>query len=171
MNKKIWFLLCLPLVSILAYDKVSDTDIVARTINFTIFATIMYKLISGPLKSFLKDRQDAIANEFTDYEDRYTLLKRQFQKAKDKHSNLSLKSKEIVELAKQEAKEIEESSLLNLKTSMKNLEVDNQNYLINRKKSLKKEIINEIVEDVFKSDKLDLKVPDFVSIIEKKVTL
>ena len=41
-----------------------ETDIIARTFNFIIFAGIIYYLIAEPLKSFFENRTLSIENQF-----------------------------------------------------------------------------------------------------------
>lgn len=171
MRNRLLFIFLLFCDTLFSYDNILDTDIVARTVNFIIFATIMYVLINKPLKSFLQSRQNGISEEFTDYEDRYTLLKRQFQKAKDKYNGISTKSQEILKQAHEEAKEIEQIKLKELEQTLVNMKKSSKNYLINKQLLIKQEIVDNVINDIFKSDELKLSSSDLINIVEKKVSL
>lgn len=168
---KILLILFVSVNILFSYDNVLDTDIVARTINFIIFAVIMYILISKPLKDFLKSRQNSISEKFTDYEEKYTLLKRQFQKTKDKHNSISTKTKELIIQAHKEAKEIEKTKLEELEQTLVNMKKSSNSYLTNKQSMAKQKIIECFIEDIFESNELQLKLSDFVNIIEKKVSI
>ena len=54
----------LGLLTVSAFAEGGETDIIARTFNFIIFAGIIYYLIAEPLKSFFENRTLSIENQF-----------------------------------------------------------------------------------------------------------
>ena len=80
-----------------------ETDFVPRIFNFLIFAGVLYYLLADKLKGFLVSRQDAIAKQLKDIEDRLHLAKKQQKDAKALLKNSDKKAKEIVADAKKEA--------------------------------------------------------------------
>ena len=77
-------LLFLPLLAFGAKDGVPDYDIVARTINFVIFAGILYYFIKNPIKNAYKGRIEAIEKKMTQSRNKILEAQRKEEEARTK---------------------------------------------------------------------------------------
>ena len=126
------------------------TDIVARTINFLIFAAILWYLVGNKAIAFFKNRKEEIASKFQEIENRLkeaknreTALKRQLEEAK-------IKATEIIEDSKKEAEHIYNSILEETKAELEMLEKHFEEAKIAEIRKAKREAIKAFLEDVLK---------------------
>ncbi len=170
MKKKYLLLLLLPVFSFASGEQTSEgTDIVARTVNFLIFAGILYYLIADKITAFFKTRTADIANRLTSIQDMLNASKEKKEDALNEAAQAKEKAKELIEVAKKEAllltKKVEEdteSEILYLKKAL------NERMEIEEKK-MTKEVVSEVIDEMFKEDKISLSNEDFLNIIKKKV--
>ena len=81
-------LLFLPLLAFGAKDGVPDYDIVARTINFVIFAGILYYFIANPIKNAYKGRIEAIEKKMTQSRNKILEAQRKEEEARAKNDKI-----------------------------------------------------------------------------------
>jgi len=145
------------------------TDIIPRTVNFLIFVAILYYLAGDWVKNFFKNRAAAIASKLEEVHAKLRRAKEDAQKARqelEKSKELALKiaqdtEKEIEVLIAQIKKQAQEE--------LKNLEkMFEENLELERRKRIR-EIVKEVLEELFDDRELTLDKRQFVDLIVKKV--
>jgi F-type H+-transporting ATPase subunit b len=145
------------------------TDIVARVINFSIFAGILYYLIADKAKAFFTGRTKEIADKLSSLQSKVEETKELKQQVAQKVKDSENEAKELVELAHKEA----ELQIAKLQESSKN-EIENlvKSYESKKEvleKKMASEVVSEVVEGLFSNDGLSLSEDELVNIINKKV--
>ncbi|ALV65501.1 F0F1 ATP synthase subunit B [Campylobacter fetus] len=172
MNIKFLLLLLTP-VFVFGADANSverDYDIFARTINFAIFAGILYYLIAEPVKKAYKGRINSIAARLDAIQDKLRASKAQKDDALKK-----------VEDAKNRASGLLESTDKEIEILISKIEKDTQNELLLLQKSYEEQkdfeerkiirsVVGEILDEVFAGDTLKIDQSEFVNLVLKKVS-
>jgi len=145
------------------------TDIVARVINFTIFAGILYYLIAGKIKDFFTGRTKEIADKLSSVETKVQETKELKQSATKKLEESEKEAKEIVELAQKEAELQVEKLKENFASEIENLEKSYESKKEVLEKKMSSSVVDSVVEELFGKDGVALEADDLINIVNKKV--
>ncbi|BCD62532.1 F-type H+-transporting ATPase subunit b [Nitratiruptor sp. YY08-26] len=169
MNLKIVSLLLLGAGLAMAGEGAHHTDIVPRTVNFLIFAAILYYLIAEPVKSFFKNRSASIAMQLEEVQTKLKRAKEDKEKAQEEVIKAKELAQEILETTKKEieimTKELKEHAQQEIALLEKSFE---ENMELERRKRVRK-ITQEVLEELFEDKTLELDKQKFVNLIVKKV--
>ncbi len=161
--------LLLLLGSALFAKETGSTDFVPRTINFLIFAAILYYLAAEPIKNFFKNRSASIAAKLEEVQVKLKKAKEDKQKAQEELEKAKELAKEILEVTKREieimTKEIKEHAQNEIALLEKSFE---ENIELEKRKRVR-EITKEVLEELFEDKSLELDKQKFVNLIVKKV--
>ena len=145
-----------------------DYDVLWRSINFILFFGILFYLLKGPVKAAYQARIDGIASRL---EANQKILKESAarkEQAKKDLEEAKVQGAALIETAKKETffaaekiKNAAEQEISNLQKSF-----DEQKDFEARK--IKKEVVGEILRDVFEADAVKLSQDKLVQIVEKK---
>lgn len=168
MKLKYTFLLLLP-TFLLAGGGDGGTDIVERTINFSIFAAILYYLIADKAKEFFTGRTKDIADRLSSLEAKVQETKDLKDEATAKVETAKKSSKEIIELAHKEV-EMQSSKLKeSFENDVKYLEKSYEDKKEILQKKMTGEVVSEVIGDLFADGGVTLGEDELVNIINKKV--
>ncbi len=146
-----------------------DTDIIPRIFNFVIFAGLLYYLLAEKLRSFLASRQDNIASQLRDIENRLEQAKKDEKNAQALIKENQSKAKSIIADAKKEAELMVEKIAQNNLQEIEIMDkITKEKMELEKKKSIK-DAISSILSENINSEDIDLSNKSVVSIIEKKV--
>lgn len=146
-----------------------ETDFLPRTVNFLIFAGLLYYLIADKLKAFLVGRQEGIANQLKEIENKLELAKKEEKNAQALVKDSEIKAKSIVADAKNEAVFLAEKIMQANVQDIAILDKQMQEKMdLETKKSLKDTIQNILSENI-SIDDVELSNKSVVSIIDRKV--
>ncbi len=170
MIKKILFLL-LASTSVFASEinTINSTDIVWRTINFIVFAIIIWYLTANPVKNYLTGRTKKIADELQKVQDKINETKMAKDEAEQKLQNAKELTKEIVELSKKETKVILDSIISQNKADMIVLDEQNRLLMELEKRKMIKNVVSKMLYQLLSEKDLILNQQDMINIILKKV--
>ena len=145
------------------------TDIVARVINFAIFAGILYYLIAGKIKDFFTGRTKEIAEKLSSVETKVKETKELKASAAKKLEDSEEEAKEIVELARKEAELQIEKLKENFSSDIDNLvkSYESKKEVLEKKMSIS--VVDGVVEELFGNDGVTLESDDLINIVNKKV--
>lgn len=170
MIKKI-FLILIVTTSLFAGETsaVNSTDIVWRTINFIIFAAIIWYLTADPIKRYLNNRTKKIADTLQSTQKKIHELKEQRIQAEQKVADAQKLADEILELSKKENKVIVDSMLSRCDTDLSILDEQNLSLMELEQHKMVKSVVQDILTDLLNKDDITLTKEEMVDIILKKV--
>ncbi|PAF44218.1 F0F1 ATP synthase subunit B [Helicobacter sp. 11S02596-1] len=167
--KYILFLL-LPASLLFGADvNVSDTDIVERVINFVIFVAILWYLVADKLKNVFATRREKISKRLDEVQDKLKTAKKAKEQALRRLEEAKEKASDMVATAKKEAylvmQKIDEQSKIDIENIMKN----NETLMDFEQKKMEREVVEEILLELFKTKIGSFETSDYINILNKKV--
>ena len=126
------------------------TDIIPRTINFLIFAAILWYLVGNKAINFFKQRKESIASRLQEIEEKLKESKARKEALKAELENSKIKAKEIVENAKMEAKYLENKIKAQTEEEIALLQKHFEDFKVLESKKIKKEVVKEFLEETLK---------------------
>ena len=167
--KKYLFFFILPIISLASgHDGPKDYDIVWRTINFVLFFGILYYLLKGPAKTAFQARIDSIAKRL---ETNQKILKESNEKkeqAKRDLEDAKAQGASLIETAKKEAVFAAEKVKATTEQEIKNLNKSFNEQKDFETRRIEKEVVDEILNEVFAGDTMQFEQDKLLNIIEKK---
>jgi F-type H+-transporting ATPase subunit b len=146
-----------------------ESDIFPRIFNFLIFAGLLYYLIADKLKAFLSGRQEGIANQLKEIENKLELAKKEEKNAQALVKDSEAKAKVIVADAKNEAvllgEKIMEANIQDLAILDKQM----KEKMDLESKKIVKDTIQNILNENIGMDDIELSNKSVVSILDRKV--
>jgi len=147
----------------------SNSDFWYRVLNFGIFAGLLYYLAANPIKAFFKGRQEDIAKQLKEIEEKLQASKEAAKEAEAQLVNSKAKAKELVSDSENEAKILAENIakkndelLISLGKQLdEKMELD--------RKKMAKETISNLLKDGLSNDDISVDESKVVSLISKKV--
>ena len=145
------------------------TDFVPRLFNFILLVVLLVYLLKEPLKKFLKDRTDSIANELAEIEAKRQAAKDEKTKALEELESSNARAGEIVEDAKNEISLIKENIKKNAEAEVATLDkVFNDKCDIEKRKVIRETTLKVLQENIG-SDDIPLDASKIVNIVTKEV--
>ena len=133
-----------------ASEAAHTTDIIPRTINFLIFAAILWYLVGNKAINFFKQRKENIASRLQEVEEKLKESKARKEALKAELENSKIKAKEIVENAKNEAKYLENKIKSQTQEEIALLQAHFEEFKKLESKKIKKEVVKEFLEETLK---------------------
>lgn len=146
-----------------------ETDIVQRTVNFLIFAGIVYYLIAEPVKAYFTGRTKTIATELEKVQDRLKESKAAKEAANAKIDEAKKLAEEIMSSCKKENVIINEKMASQLEFDLTNLEKQQADIMGLDKRQMVRDLVEEVLADALTQDSSVLDKDAFAEIILKKV--
>jgi len=147
----------------------TETDIIQRTVNFLIFAGIVYYLIAEPVKGYFSGRTQGIANELEKVQDRLKESKSAKEAATAKIEEAKVLAEEIMSSCKKENVIINEKMAKQLESDLNNLEKQQNDLMELEKRQMVRAVVNEVLAEALAQDNSGLDKDAFADIILKKV--
>lgn len=161
--------LALAPVALIASDGAVETDIVQRTVNFIIFAAILWYLLADKIKAFFTNRTLSIQAELDKVQDTLKASQEKVADAQKKLDEAKKLSSEIIDGAKADVDSIKQKVLAAIDADIANL---NRNLDESQKVEIskaKKQVVSEVLNELLSSDNIKLSQNELVNIILKKV--
>jgi len=156
-------------VALFANEGAVETDIVQRTVNFIIFAGILWYILADKIKAFFAERSLSIQAELDKVQD---TLKASQEKIKDAQKKLEEAKKiatEIVEGAKADIDSVKQKVATAVDSDITNLNKNLDEMMKVETSKAKKEVVNEVLEELLSSENIKLTQNELVNIVLKKV--
>jgi len=147
----------------------AETDIIQRTVNFLIFAGIVYYLIAEPVKAFFSGRSQGIADELNKVQDRLKESKAAKEAANAKIEEAKVLASEIMTSCKKENEIINDKMASQLEFDLSNLEKQQNDVMDLEKRQMVRNVVEEVLSDALAQDNSGLDKSAFAEIILKKV--
>jgi len=145
------------------------TDFGPRLFNFALLVALLYYLLANPLKEFLKNRSDSIAQELAEIEKRRQASKDAKIKAELEVEAAKSKAKEIVEDAKAEISVIKEKIAKQTQQELIVLEKITKEKMEIEKRKVVKETTYNVLNESISTDDIPLDASKIINIVTKEV--
>ena len=150
-------------------EHAGGTDFFPRTVNFLIFAAIMWYLIADPIKNYFKGRTEEIATRLEEVQKRAKEAKKAKEEAQAAYEAAQKTAEEIIEAAKKEsillAKKLDEQLTAEL-ANLEKLEAEKEEV---EKRQMIRRTVSEVLKELFAADAIAMDEKKFVNLIMKKV--
>ena len=169
MKKILFALLGIIPASLFANDVAVESDILERTVNFFIFAAIIYYLLSDKLKAFFVERTESIQAELDKVQEILKDSDKKLIDARQEVLNAKKVAEELISIATSEVEGIKtkiESATVQEITNLSS-SFDDKTELEVRK--VKKEVVENVLSQLLSNDNIALSQKDLANIILKKV--
>ncbi len=156
-------------VALFANEGAVETDIVQRTVNFIIFAGILWYILADKIKAFFAERSLSIQAELDKVQD---TLKASQEKIKDAQKKLEEAKKiatEIVEGAKADIDSVKQKVAAAVESDIANLNKNLDEMMKVETSKAKKEVVAQVLEELLSSENINLTQNELVNIVLKKV--
>ena len=170
--KKILILwLALTPLALLASSEGAETnyDIVERTVNFIIFAGILWYLLADKIKAFFAERTASIQAELDKVEDTLKASQDKVDDAAKKLEEAKPLAAEIVEAAKNDIDSIKRKVLESVDAEIANLDKGFDDKIKVETSKAKRQVVSEVLEELLSSENVSLTQDELVNIVVKKV--
>jgi F-type H+-transporting ATPase subunit b len=145
------------------------TDILPRTINFLIFAGIVYYLLGDKIKGFFESRTNDISNDLEEVQKVLRESKEKKEAAIAKLRDAEKIANDIIQAATRDSKVITEKMQQSVKVEMENLEKQQLELMELEKRRVVQEVAKEVLDELFKDGALSISNQNIIDIIKKKV--
>lgn len=146
-----------------------STDIIQRTVNFLIFAGILFYILAEPLKNYFGGRSAAIANELEKVQERLRESKRLKESAEQKVEDAERFAAELAESSKKENKILSDKILAQCEQELEVIGKQNNALMELEKRKMVREVVSEVMNDVMNSSDNALGKEAMTEILKKKV--
>lgn len=146
-----------------------STDILWRTINFVVFAGIVWYFVAEPAKNYFSGRSKSIADELQKVQDKLNESKAAKEKALQKVQDAEKLAKEILESAKKENKILNDSVMSQCNSELEIISKQSVALMVLEKRKMVREVVNTTLNELLSesNDSFDKKA--MVDVILKKV--
>lgn len=146
-----------------------STDIVQRTVNFLIFAGILFYILAEPVKSYFSGRSAGIADELEKVQERLRESKRLKDAAEHKIEEAERFANELAESSKKENKILSDKILAQCEQELEIIEKQNAVLMELDKRKMVREVVSDIMNDVMNGSNEALGKEAMTEILKKKV--
>lgn len=168
-NRFYFLALILPIVASASDVSIENSDFVMRSINFVIFAVILWWLVAKHIKNALKSRQDNIAGQLNAVQDKLadSMAKKEVA-LKDLEKSKKL-AQEIIEGAKKEAVILADNIAIQCKNDSEMIKKSHIERLNFEQKRVKQAVIADVLDELLSDKNIALDKNTFVEILTKRV--
>jgi F-type H+-transporting ATPase subunit b len=147
----------------------TNYDIVERTINFLIFAAIIYYLLADRLKTFFKERTQEIQAELDKVQQMVKESEKKVADAKLEVENAKKVAEDLVASANNDVESIKAKieAAIEQEIAYVTRSFDEKTELETKK--IKREVVQNVLEELLSSDNIELSQDELASIVLKKV--
>lgn len=164
-----YLLFFLPILAFGANSGEANYDIVARTINFLIFAGILYYFLANPIKNAYKSRIDSIENRLSQNRKKILEAQQKEETARARVVETKETAERFIEAGKIEARQlaakIEKDTWNTIKT-MSESYIEQKEFA--RRASVKK-TVESVIAKAFEDDSIKISEQNLIELISKKV--
>ena len=146
-----------------------ETDIVQRTVNFAIFAAILWYLLADKIKAYFAGRTLDIQAELDKVQDTLNASQAKFDEVTKQLEDAKLLASEIVLSAKSDVDSVKAKVIAAVESDIVNLGKNFDAKIEVETRKTKKVIVEEVLEELLKSDNIALSEEDLANIVLKKV--
>lgn len=159
--------LCTPALLFAAGD--TSKDIIPRTLNFILFAAILYYFVADHVKNFFVGRAEGIANEFERVQNELKESEKALENARKGVEVARHKAEEVVNNARLEANILKQKIEENAQRELEVITKQHEESIKFEQRRVEQKIIQEVLTELFASSTLQLDKSAYAEILLKKV--
>ena len=169
MNKILVLMLTLSTFALASNAEGGGTDIVQRTVNFLLFAGLIWYLVAEPIKNYFASRSQGIASELQKVQDKLSETIALKKEAQDKISDAEKFAEELMASSKKENKNINDSMMVQCDAELETLAKQHIALTDFEQRKMVRTVVENILNDVLSqsADSFDKKA--MANVILKKV--
>lgn len=170
--KRVLLLLAMAMVPVALFASEgaeTNYDIVQRTVNFIIFASILWYLLADKIKAFFANRTLGIQSELDKVQDSLKASKDRVAEAQKKLDDAKKISAEIIESAKSDIENIKQKVSASVDADIANLSKNLDEMIKVEISKAKKQVVAEILDELLNSENIKLSQDELVNIVLKRV--
>lgn len=167
MKKSLFLLIALTPLGLFASD--GETDILQRTVNFVIFAAIIYYLLADKLKAYFASRKEGIQGELDKVQDTLKQSQEKVESAKLELEDAKKLAEDIIATAKKDISSIKEKIEASADNDISNMEKSLDEKIVVETKKAKTEVVSEVLNELLESDDATITQDELANIVLKKV--
>jgi F-type H+-transporting ATPase subunit b len=169
MKKLLFALSAIAPLTLFASDANVETDILERTVNFFIFAAIIYYLLADKARTFFVDRTKTIQADLDKVQDLLKASEKSVADAKLEIENAKKVADELIESANNDVDAIKKKVEVAVEQEIAFLSksFDEKTELETRK--VKKEVVESVLNQLLSNENIELSQNELTNIILKKV--
>ena len=146
-----------------------ETDILERTVNFLIFISILYYLLADKLKSFFIGRTESIQSELDKVQDVLKSSETKIANAKLEVENAKKIADELIAAANSDVESIKNKIEVAVEQEITYLEKSMTEKTELELRKVKKEVVENVLNQLLSNDNMALSQAEIADIILKKV--
>ena len=154
---------------VLAAEHSGDSDIVQRTINFAVFAGIMYYLIGDKVKAYFADRSQGIEQELQKVQNRLKEAKMAKIEADKKLEDAARIASDILAISKKENAMLNEKISAQMENDLVSIAAQHESLISFEQREMVGSLVEEIMDDVLSDENIPLDNEVITEIMLKKV--
>lgn len=145
-----------------------EKDFLVRTINFLIFFGILYYLVAEHIRNFFSGRINGIANSLDEIQVKLAQSRSQKSDAIKEVEDAKKLAVEIIATAKDEAKLLSQKIADDSRIEIENIEKAHKDRIEIEERKMVRDVIGEIIDDIFNDKSVSLNKDDFINLVLKK---
>ena len=146
-----------------------STDIVQRTVNFLVFAGILYYLLADPIKNYFGGRSAGIASDLEKVQERLRESKRLKETAELKIEDATRFVNELVEITRKECKILSDKVMAQCDQDLEIMQKQTNALMDFEKRQMVRSVVNEVMVDVMSASDASMGNEAMTDILKKKV--
>ena len=146
-----------------------STDIVQRTVNFLIFAGILYYILAEPIKNYFGGRSAGIASELDKVQERLKESKNIKEAAEHKIEEAERFVNELNEVTKKECKILSDKVMTQCDQDLDVMQKQSDSLMALEKRQMVRNVVNEVMGDVMSASDASMDSNAMTDILKKKV--
>ena len=145
------------------------TDIVQRTVNFALFAGLIWYLVAEPAKAYFKGRGQGIADELQKVKDRLKESDDLKKEALAKVSEAKKFAADLQESSKKENKILNDNIMAQCEKDLLNLSNIQKTHMDFEQRKMVREVVENVISKLLSDSKNDFDKEAMANVILKKV--
>ncbi|WRC28712.1 F0F1 ATP synthase subunit B [Helicobacter pylori] len=148
---------------------ISQTDIIERSLNFLLFAGILWYFLAKKLRSFLHSKSLEISKRLEEIQAQLKVSKENKKKLLKELEQAKEKAELIISDANKEAYTITQKYELQTKMDVENLIKNSKALMDLEVKKIKRELVESVFKDLRESKKVSFNAQDYVNILKQRL--
>ena len=145
------------------------TDIVQRTVNFVLFAGLIWYLVAEPVKNFFQARSQSIADELKKVQDKLNESIALKKEAQAKISDAEKFAEELAVSSKKENKVINDNIMMQCEADLETLSKQHTSLTEFEQRRMVRTVVENVLNNVLSESSKDFDKEAMANVILKKV--